>query len=65
MILENQEKAEIINAFFPNEPEKIFDYIFMFNELMMKYNSAIREVKTKLEILNDELSLGNRDNPIN
>jgi len=63
-MLEKEEKAEIIKAFFPDEPEKIFDYIFLFNELMMKYNSAIREVKTKIEILNDELSLGNRNNPI-
>jgi len=64
MMLEKEEKAEIIKAFFPDEPEKIFDYIFLFNELMMKYNSAIREIKTKLEVLNDELSLGNRNNPI-
>lgn len=64
MILEKQEKAEIIKTFFPDEPEKVFDYILLFNELMMKYNSAIREIKTKLEILNDELSLGNRNNPI-
>jgi len=63
-MLEKEEKAEIIKAFFPDEPEKIFDYIFLFNELMMKYNSAIREIKTKLEVLNDELSLGNRNNPI-
>jgi GTP pyrophosphokinase len=28
------------------------------------YQSAIREVTTKLEILNDELSLNNRNNPI-
>ena len=64
MMFEKEEKAEIINAFFPDEPEKIFDYIFLFKELMMKYNSAIREIRTKIEILNDELSLGNRDNPI-
>ena len=31
---------------------------------MVMYNSAIREVTTKLEILNDELSLDNRNNPI-
>ena len=30
----------------------------------MKYNSAIREVKTKLEILNDELSFKGEENPI-
>ncbi len=30
----------------------------------MMYHSAIREVTTKLEILNDELSLDNEKNPI-
>lgn len=35
-----------------------------FNILMMRYDSAIREVRTKLEILNDELSLGTNENPI-
>ena len=31
---------------------------------MMRYDSAIREVRTKLEILNDELSLKRDSNPI-
>ena len=48
----------------PEEPEQMFDYIIKFNELMMKYNAAIREITTKLEVLNDELSLGDDDNPI-
>ena len=32
--------------------------------LMMRYNSAIREVRTKLEILNDDLALSADYNPI-
>ncbi len=48
----------------PKVPEMIFDQITNFRELMLMYNSAIREVTTKLEILNDELSLNNRKNPI-
>ena len=32
--------------------------------LMMRYDSAIREVRTKLEILNDELSLTSDSSPI-
>lgn len=35
-----------------------------FAVLMMRYDSAIREVKTKLEILNSELSLTSEESPI-
>ena len=35
-----------------------------FMELMMRYNSAIREVRTKFEVLNEELSLKAGRNPI-
>lgn len=35
-----------------------------YQELMMMYNCAIKEVRTKLEILNDELSISNERNPI-
>ena len=35
-----------------------------FDVLMMRYDSAIREVRTKLEILNDELSLHGQHSPI-
>ncbi len=63
-MLEKDEKIEIIKETFPDEPEQMFDYMIKFNELMMKYNSAIREIKTKLEILNDELSFGDNGNPI-
>lgn len=48
----------------PEVPAQIIEQISNFRELMLMYNSAIREVTTKLEILNDELSLNNRKNPI-
>ena len=35
-----------------------------FEELMMMYSSAIREVRTKLEVLNDEFKVRRRHNPI-
>lgn len=54
----------LTEAILPQAPEQIVEQIVNFKELMMVYNSAIREVTTKLEILNDELSLGNRKNPI-
>ena len=35
-----------------------------FNELMIRYSGAIREVKTKLEVLNDEFQIKRSHNPI-
>ena len=35
-----------------------------FQELMMMYRCAIREIQTKLEILNDEFKTKNQRNPI-
>lgn len=45
-------------------PESIRSWDSQFREAMMMYNCAIREVKTKLEVLNDELSVRNQRNPI-
>ena len=45
-------------------PEFFTDQLKQFQEMMMMYNCAIREVRTKLEVLNDELSLKNTHNPI-
>lgn len=41
-----------------------FDLLEEFMELMMRYSAAIREVRTKFEVLNDEFSLRNSRNPI-
>ncbi len=35
-----------------------------FQQVMMMYNCAIKEVRTKFEVLNDELSVTNNRNPI-
>lgn len=45
-------------------PEKLIGQAYQFQEAMMMYTCAIREVKTKLEVLNDELSVRNQRNPI-
>ena len=45
-------------------PDELRESPREFQELMMMYTCAIREVKTKLEVLNDELSVKNRRNPI-
>ena len=44
--------------------EAFIEESFQFQEIMMMYSSAIREVRTKLEILNDDLTMRNRRNPI-
>jgi len=45
-------------------PESMLGWAHQFQEVMMMYTCAIREVKTKLEVLNDELSVRNKRNPI-
>ena len=44
--------------------ESSLDKMQQFQELMMRYNAAIREVRTKVEVLNDEFSFRNSRNPI-
>ena len=45
-------------------PEMWVDQARQFQQAMMRYTCAIREVETKLEVLNDELSVKNQRNPI-
>lgn len=45
-------------------PDSFLNEALQFREMMMMYTCAIREVKTKLEVLNDELSVKNQRNPI-
>ena len=45
-------------------PEMWVDQARQFQQAMMRYTCAIREVKTKLEVLNDERSVKNQRNPI-
>lgn len=51
----------------PNQvqvPDVLINQAREFQVIMMMYTCAIREVKTKLEVLNDELSVRNQRNPI-
>ena len=45
-------------------PDILISQARQFQQVMMMYTCAIREVKTKLEVLNDELSVRNQRNPI-
>ena len=44
--------------------EDLFTSLSEWQELMTKYNCAIREIRTKFEVLNDELSIKSNRNPI-
>lgn len=64
-----EQRRETLKDFFGgDEGEEISDEmlerLFQFERLMIKYRSAIREVTTKLEILNHELSNVSEHNPI-
>ena len=45
-------------------PDEVFASISEWQEMMTKYNCAIREIRTKFEVLNDELSIRSNRNPI-
>ena len=55
--MEEGKLKELMNLFLPEDSEEAKEILENFDLLMMRYNSAIREVRTKLEILNDELAL--------
>lgn len=64
MDFDKLEKIFLDNNISPNEAEVIVLQAKQFEELMMMYKCAIREVKTKLEVLNDEFSVKYKRNPI-
>lgn len=61
--MDQRTKDELLHEFF-DENEPSADLLLQFQELMMRYESAIREVRTKFEVLNAELSLRTSRNPI-
>ena len=65
--MENELQKYFIGQEIPQEAETIgelFQNAKKFSDLLMMYQCAIREVRTKFEILNDDLSLHNNRNPI-
>ncbi len=63
-MLSEDKAKELMSEILPDDPEKMREILETFDVLMMRYDSAIREVRTKLEILNDELSLHGQQSPI-
>lgn len=57
-------KIALTETILPYVPDELIKQVSNFRELSIMYHSAIREVTTKLEILNDELSLNDRKSPI-
>ncbi len=57
--MENQHPLNILS----NMPENVFDMTHPYAELMMRYNCAMLEIKTKLDVLNNQLSLEKDRNP--
>ena len=52
-------------AILPGDDNNLFEgSAEEFSHMMMMYNGAIREMKTKLQVLNDELSITRNRNPI-
>lgn len=64
MEIDDSKKTYLMQTVLPQIPDQIFEDIVNFREVMMMYHAAIRRVTTKLEILNDELSLDNDNSPI-
>ena len=63
--MENEfQKSFLETTNLPDIQTYFVNQVFEFQELMMRYNCAIREVRTKLEVLNDELSIHHKRNPI-
>ena len=46
------------------DPQVFIKNSAKFNDLMMMYRCTVREVRTKLEVLNDEFSVEYKRNPI-
>lgn len=59
-----EDDKEVIKILVQENPEFFVDQFEQFQSLMMMYRAAIREVTTKFEVLDDELSLNQNKNPI-
>ena len=62
--MDDLQKQVLNNAVLPEDPEELLGTAQQLQNVLMMYSCAIREVKTKLEVLNDELSIKNQRNPI-
>ncbi|MGF6376193.1 putative GTP pyrophosphokinase [Clostridiales Family XIII bacterium PM5-7] len=61
---EEERAKQLINELLLNEGGEAVKSLEEFDMLMMRYDSALREIRTKFEILNDELSMTSEQSPI-
>lgn len=59
-----QQNEELLNEFLKGGDGGAIKKLKKFRELMVRYDCAIREVRTKFEVLNEELSFRTSRNPI-
>ena len=63
--MQNEDNLELFEEIKEQfSPEELVVVLEQYKELMIKYSCAIREVRTKFEVLNEELSIKNKRNPI-
>ena len=62
--MKEERKVELLEELLPQDPVERAKTLDELDILLMRYESAIREIRTKFEILNDELSLLGHQNPI-
>lgn len=55
---------QVINQAILNKPDDFYKLAFEFQQIMMIYESAIKQIETKLDILNKENKVSGRRNPI-
>lgn len=60
--MDNKE-LDLENIFDTETPDVVLEALLPFRKLMMQYECAMLEIKTKLEVLNNEFSLHNSRNP--
>ncbi len=60
----DREQKEILQEFIGSDDESLVNRLEKFSKLMIRYNCAVREVRTKFEVLNEELSFRAGRNPI-
>ena len=63
--MQNDENVLLINELKDQlSGEELLLVLDQYKELMTKYSCAIREIRTKFEVLNEELQIKNKRNPI-
>ena len=58
------DSPKVINRELINNPDNFYKMAFEFQQIMMVYESAIKQIETKLDILNKENKVSGRRNPI-